>query len=118
MLAVICALVPWMHGCSAFRENVTAIPRLRTAARRYTGEMVVTTGRVEQLHEWSYPDGYRSEVFMLCDDGNGCIHVYAKQHSRIQDGSIVTVRGPFYDSFKTHTAQYRNEIEAVDVFPR
>ncbi len=113
---VFCVLLPLLSGCSPYRQDVPTISALVQNAPRFTGHVVAVTGTARSLRQWHYKDGYRSEIFTLCD-ASSCVTVYKKANSPIHDGELLTVRGTFYDNLHIEGRIYDNEVDAGAILP-
>ncbi len=111
-----CVLLPLLSGCSPYRQDVPTIAALVRNAPRYTDHVVAVTGTARSLRQWRYKDGYRSELFALCDAGS-CVTIYKRANSPIHDGELLTVRGTFYDHLHIGGRIYRNEVDAGAILP-
>lgn len=113
---VLCLMLPFAGNCSDYVREVPKIADVERNRGHYTGRVLSVTGRVRNLDQWVSRSGDDEQVFEVCD--GGCIRVYMYAHSPIHNGELVTVRGPYYQTYHAGRNTYHNEIEATEVLPR
>jgi hypothetical protein len=114
--ALTCLLLPFVGQCSDFVREVPTISAVVQHRAQYSGKNLSITGRVYRLDQWNSPAGEPEQLFELCD--HGCVRVYMRGRSAIQNGQLVTVRGAYYAAFRAGRHTYHNEIEGTEVLPR
>lgn len=114
--ALTCLLLPIFADCSSYVRNVPPIADVVQRKAYYNGKVLSVTGRVVRLDQWTSKTAGPSQIFSICN--GGCIRVYMRAHSPIHNGELVTVSGPYYQSYRVGRSTYYNEIEGARVLPR
>lgn len=114
--ALTCLLFPFVGDCPAFVRDKPKIAQVQQHKAAFTGKTISVTGRVRDLDQWKSASEGDEELFFVCDDG--CIHVYLRVHSPIQNGQRVTVVGQYFRALRIGRRTFENELEAVQVLPR
>lgn len=116
MIPALCIVAPLLPNCLPYTDETPSVRALERDRQRYDRRMVLLTGTVERLRQRHARDGFRYELFLLCD-GRTCVRVYHPARSPVRDGETATVRGPYREAITAGRRTYYNEVEAVLVEP-